>query len=76
MSFDGKTPTVAFDNDITPTVANRCSCGQELVFIDGDEKPPMTPEEINVQFHCLMSRRGDWFFCIEQAATWIRVATG
>jgi hypothetical protein len=74
MTWEGKTPTVAIDNDVTPTVSNRCSCGDELIYVDGDEKPPLTQEEISLQFHCLMSRGGDWFFCMHQGATWVRMA--
>ena len=73
MSYDGKTPTTTADNDVTPTVGNRCSCGSELVYVDGDEKPPVTQAEIDLQFHCLMSRNGDWFHCIDQRATWVKL---
>lgn len=73
-TWDGVTPVQTFD-DVTPAVKDRCSCGSELIMVDGDERPPMTREEIDLQFRCLMSRRGDWFFCMTQAATWSRVAT-
>ena len=74
MTWDGVTPVSEVVNDLTPVVHNRCSCGSELILVDANEHPPMTPEEIDLQFHCLMSRAGDWFFCMSQAATWTRVA--
>lgn len=74
MSYDGKTPTQTVDNDVTPTVANRCSCGGELIYVDDDEVLPRTQAEIDLQFHCLMNRSGREFFCLDQGATWIRLA--
>ncbi len=73
MSFDGKTPTVEIDNDITPTVADRCLCGDEVILVSGDERPPMTKQEMEIQFHCLQSRFGDWRFCNFHKETWLRV---
>lgn len=73
-TWDGVTPVQTFD-DVTPAVKDRCSCSSELIFVDADERPPMTKEEIALQHHCLMSRAGDWFFCMDQGATWTRVAT-
>lgn len=69
---DGATPKVAVDPDVTPMATDRCSCGAELIMVDGDENPPLTQTEINVQFHCLMSRSGWWFFCMTQQATWLK----
>ncbi len=73
MSWDGKTPTVEVSNDVTPTVEYRCACGQEIVFIAPDERPPMTKAEMDMQFHCLSSRLGDWKFCNFHKETWLRV---
>lgn len=72
-SWDGVTPTVAIDNDITPTVSDKCDCGSEKIFVDADESPPITQQEIDLQFHCLESRAGDWVFCRFHGETWIRV---
>ena len=73
MSNEGNTPTVEVDNDVTPTVRDRCSCGSELIYVDADEKPPVTLQEMDLQFHCLMSRAGDWFYCVDQHATWVKL---
>ncbi len=73
MSWEGKTPTVTIENDVTPTVDVRCGCGCELIPVSGDERPPMTKPEMSMQFHCLISRLGDWRFCNFHKETWIRV---
>jgi len=73
MSWDGKTPTNEVNNDITPYVANQCSCGSELIYIDGSEKPPITKAEKALQFHCLYSRAGDLFHCHTHNATWVQL---
>ena len=74
MSYDGKTPTQTVNNDVTPTVANRCSCGGELIYVASDENFPMTRAEKDLQFHCLMARDGSKFFCMDQRETWARLA--
>ncbi len=74
MPFDGKTPTVEILDDVTPVTLDRCFCGSELIYVSGDEKPPMTPEEIGMQFHCLASRAGDWEYCNFHKETWARLA--
>lgn len=74
MTWDGATPTAKFD-DVTPVQRDRCTCGQELIMIDGDEKPPVTKEEQAMQFHCLSSRAGDWRYCQTHNETWVKVVT-
>jgi hypothetical protein len=71
MAWDGDTPVTEEPGEVTPVERDRCSCGMPLVMV-ADENPPLTQEEINIQFHCLLSRDGWWFFCMTQQATWLR----
>ncbi len=74
MAWEGKTPTVEIVDDVTPVTLDKCYCGSEKIFVDGDEKPPMTREEMDLQFYCLISRAGDWEYCNFHKETWARLA--
>lgn len=62
------------DPDKTPAYQHQCFCGRERILVDKDEKPPLTDAEMALQFHCLMSRAGDWIFCFDRGETWVRMA--